>query len=68
MHLPPRPCGEIETSVIQGEAREDRLNTLVGVVAGLNSDLDNATLDRSRIHEDLEEAHARIAALEVQLE
>lgn len=65
MHLPPRPCGEIETSVIRGETREDRLNTLVGVVAGLNSDLDSATLDLSMIHED---AHARIAALEAQLE
>jgi hypothetical protein len=47
---------------------EDRLNTLVGVVAGLNTDLDSATLDLSRIHEELEDAHASIAALEAQLE
>jgi hypothetical protein len=50
--------------VVLGEAREDRLNTLVGVVAGHNSDLHNTTLDLSRIHEDLEDAHARIAKLE----
>jgi cell division protein FtsB len=37
-------------------------------VAGLNTDLDSATLDLSRVHGELEEAHARIAALEAQLE
>jgi hypothetical protein len=36
-------------------------------VAGLNTNLDSATLDLSRIHE-LEDAHARIVALEAQLE
>jgi hypothetical protein len=39
-----------------------------GVVAGLNTDLDSATLDLSRVHLELEDAHARIAALEAQLE
>jgi hypothetical protein len=38
------------------------------VVVGLNTDLDSATLDLSRLHGELEEAHARIAALEAQLE
>jgi hypothetical protein len=37
-------------------------------VAGLNTDLDSATLYLSRLHGELEEAHARIAALEAQLE
>jgi hypothetical protein len=37
-------------------------------VASLNTDLDSATLDLSRVHEELEDAHARIAALEAQLE
>lgn len=37
-HLPIRPRGESQTSVVLGGAREDRLNTFVGVVAGLNSD------------------------------
>jgi hypothetical protein len=36
--------------------------------AGLYTNLDNATLDLSRIHEELEDAHARIAALKAQLE
>jgi hypothetical protein len=68
MHLPPRPRGESQTSVVPGEAGEDRLNTLVGVVAGLNTDLDSATLDLSRVHEELEDTHARIAAHEAQFE
>ena len=68
MHLPLRPRGESQTSIVPGEAREDHLNTLVGVVVGLNTDLDSATLDLSRVHEELEDAHARIAALEAQLE
>jgi hypothetical protein len=38
------------------------------VVAGLNTNLDNATLDLSRVHGELEEAHAKIEALEAQLE
>jgi hypothetical protein len=54
--------------VVPGEVGEDHFNTLVGVVAGLNTDLDCATLDLSRVHEDLEDAHARITALEAQLE
>jgi hypothetical protein len=67
-HLPLRLRGESQTSVVPGEAGEDRLNTLVGVVAGLNTKLDNVTLDLSRVHGELEEAHARIATLEAQLE
>jgi hypothetical protein len=68
MHLPLHLRGESQTSVVPGGAREDRLSTLVGVVAGLNTDLDSATLDLSRVHEELEDAHARITALEAQLE
>jgi hypothetical protein len=67
-HLPLRLRGESQTSIVPSEAGEDRLNTLVGVVAGLNTDLDSATLDLSGVHEELEDAHARIAALEAQLE
>jgi hypothetical protein len=37
-------------------------------VAGLNTDLDSATLDLSRMHMELEDAHTRIAALEAQLQ
>jgi hypothetical protein len=64
IHLPICLRGESQTTVVLGEAGKDRLNTLVGVVAGLNTDLDSATLDLSRVHRELEEAHARIAALE----
>jgi hypothetical protein len=67
-HFPLRLRGESHTSVVLGEAGEDRLNTLVGVVAGLNTDLDSTTLDLSRVHGELEEAHVRIAALKTQLE
>jgi hypothetical protein len=43
--------------MVLGEAGEDLLNA--GVVAGLNNDLDSAILDLSKIHEELEDAHAR---------
>jgi hypothetical protein len=67
MHLPLRIRGENQTSIVLGGANEDRLNTLAGVVAGLNTDLDSATLDLCRVHLELEDAHARIIALEAQL-
>jgi hypothetical protein len=57
-----------QTNIVPGGAEEDSLNTLAGVVAGLNTDLDSGTLDLSRVHLELEDAHARIAALEDQLE
>jgi hypothetical protein len=37
-------------------------------VAGLNTDLDSATLDLYRVHLELENAHARIVVLEAQLQ
>jgi hypothetical protein len=64
-HLPLHLSGGSQTSIVPGGAGEDRLNTLAGVVAGLNTDLDSATLDLSRVHLELEDAHARIAALEL---
>jgi hypothetical protein len=67
-HLPLHIRGESQTSIVLGGADADRLNTLAGVVAGLNTDLDSATLDLSRVHLELEDAHARIAALEAQLD
>jgi hypothetical protein len=60
--------GKSQTNIVPGGAGEDRLNTLAGVVAGLNTDLDSATLDLSRVHLELEDAHARITALEAQLD
>jgi hypothetical protein len=67
-HLPLRLSGGSQTSIVLGGASEDRLNTLAGVVAGLNTNLDSATLNHSRVHLELEDAHARIAALEAQLQ
>ena len=67
-HLPQRLRGGSQTNIVPGEPGEDRLNTLAGVVAGLNTDLDSATLDLYRVHLELENAHARIAALEAQLQ
>jgi hypothetical protein len=60
--------GRSQTSIVLGGAGEDRLNTLAGVVAGLNTDLGSATLDLFRVHLELEDAHARIAALEALLQ
>jgi hypothetical protein len=67
-HLPLRIRGESQTNNVPGGAGEDRLNTLAGVVAGLKTDLDSATLELSRVHLEMEDAHARIAALEAQLD
>jgi hypothetical protein len=67
-HLPLYIRGESQTNIVVGGAGEDRLNTLAGLVEGLNTDLDSATLDLSRVHLELEDAHARIATLEAQLD
>jgi hypothetical protein len=67
-HLPLRLSGRSQTSIIPGGAGEDRLNTLARVVASLNTDLDSATQDLSRVHLELEDDHARIAALEALLQ
>jgi hypothetical protein len=45
--------GWSQTSIVPGAAGEDRLNTLAGVVACLNTDMDSATLDLSRVHLEL---------------
>jgi hypothetical protein len=68
MHLPLRIRGESQISIVLGGAGEDCLNTLASVVAGLNTDLDSDTLDLSRVHMELEDAHARIVALEAHLD
>jgi hypothetical protein len=67
-HHPLRQSGGSQTNIVLGGASEDRLNALVGVVAGLNTDLESATLDLSRVHLEMEDAHARIAALEALLQ
>jgi hypothetical protein len=67
-HLPLCIRGESHTSIVPGGANEDHLNTIAGVVAGLNTDLYSATLEISRVHMELEDAHARIAALKAQLD
>jgi hypothetical protein len=67
-HLPLRLSGGSQTNIVPGGGGEDRLNTLAGVVAGLNTDLDSATLDLSTVHLELENAHTRIVALEAQLQ
>jgi hypothetical protein len=60
--------GRSQTSIVPSGAGEDCLNTLASVVADLSTDLDSATLDLSRVHLELEDAHARIVALEALLQ
>jgi hypothetical protein len=43
MHLPLCIRGENQIGIVPGGANEDRLNTLAGGVAGLNTDMDTAT-------------------------
>lgn len=40
----------------------------MGVVVGLNPDLDSSTLEISKKHEKLEDTHAKIDEMEAQLE
>jgi hypothetical protein len=67
-HLPLHLSGGSQTSIVLCGAGVDRLNTLAVVVVGLNTDLDSATLDLSRVHLELEDTHARIASLEALLQ
>lgn len=66
-HLPRRVSGTEDTAVPLGEAGEDRINVLARVTAALNTDLDGATAELARTHEELQDVHARIAQLEAQL-
>jgi hypothetical protein len=50
MHLPLCIRGENQTNIVLGGANEYRLNTLAGVVVGLNTNLDSATMDLSSVH------------------
>jgi hypothetical protein len=46
---------------------DDRIDTLARVTAALNTDLEGATAELDRYHEELQNAQARIAQLEAQL-
>ncbi|CAN6275116.1 unnamed protein product [Urochloa humidicola] len=66
-HLPRRPSGGEQAYVVMGEAGEDRVSILARVTTALNTDLDNATTELAKTHDQLEEAYAKIARLEAQL-
>ncbi|CAN6324342.1 unnamed protein product [Urochloa humidicola] len=66
-HLPRRPSGGEQAYVVMGDAGEDRVSVLARVTAVLNTDLDNATTELAKTHDQLEEAYAKIARLEAQL-
>ncbi|CAN6195140.1 unnamed protein product [Urochloa humidicola] len=66
-HLPRRPSGTEQSNVMLGNAGEDRINILARVVATLNTDHDNATTELSYTYHRLQDAHAKIAQLEAQL-
>jgi hypothetical protein len=46
---------------------DDRIDTLALVTAALNTDLEGATTELDRYHEEMQNAQARIAQLEAQL-
>jgi hypothetical protein len=46
---------------------DDRIDVLARVTAALNTDLEGATAEMDRYHEELQAAQARIAHLEAQL-
>jgi hypothetical protein len=58
--------GTEETVVLAGG--DDRIDVLARVTAALNTDLEGATTEMDRYHEELQAAQARIAYLEAQLD
>jgi hypothetical protein len=64
-HVPRRVSGSEETVVPTGG--DDRIDVLARVTAALNTDIEGATTEMDRYHEELQAAQARIAYLEAQL-
>jgi hypothetical protein len=64
-HVPRRASGTEETIVPDGG--DDRIDILGRVTAALNIDLEGATTEMDRYHEELQAAQAKIARLEAQL-
>jgi hypothetical protein len=64
-HVPRRVSGSEETVVPAGG--DDRIDVLARVTAALNTDLEGATTEMDRYHEELQVAQARIAYQEAQL-
>jgi hypothetical protein len=64
-HVPRRASGTEETIVPAGG--DDHIDFLARVTAAVNTDLEGATAEMDRYHEELQAAQARIARLEAQL-
>jgi hypothetical protein len=64
-HIPRRVSGSEETIVPAGG--DDRIDILARMTATLNTDLEGATTELDRYHEELQTAQARIVRLEAQL-
>jgi hypothetical protein len=64
-HVPRRASGTEETVVPVGG--DDRIDILARVTAALNTDLEGATTEMNRYHEELQAAQVKIARLEAQL-
>jgi hypothetical protein len=64
-HIPRRVSGSEETIVPAGG--DDRIDILDRVTTSLNTDLEGATAELDRYHEELQTAQARVAHLEARL-
>jgi hypothetical protein len=64
-HIPRRVSDSEDTIVPARE--DDRIDILARVTTALNTDLEGATVELDRYHEELQSAQARIAHLEAQL-
>jgi hypothetical protein len=64
-HVPHRASGTEETIVPAGG--DDRIDILAHVTAASNTDLEGATTEMDKYHEELQAAQAKIARLEAQL-
>jgi hypothetical protein len=65
--VPSRASGTEDTVVPMGDFRDSHVDILSRVSAMLNTDLEGATAELDRTHEEIQNAQARIAQLEAQL-
>jgi hypothetical protein len=64
-HVPRRASGT-EVTVVPARGN-DRIDVLARVTAALNTDLEGATTEMNKYHEELQAAQVKIARLEAQL-
>jgi hypothetical protein len=65
-HIPRHTSGTEQTIVLLTGSEDPRLHTLAQVTTALNTDLEGVTSELEQTHDELKDAYARIAQLEVE--